>query len=88
MPILGVVENMSWFTPAELPDNKYFLFGKDGGKALAKRAGTSLLGQVPIVQSVREGGDMGEPVMTLKENPTKPIWLKVGEGVKEALVKT
>lgn len=87
VPILGVVENMAWFTPAELPDNKYYLFGKDGGKLLAQRAETSLLGQIPIVQSVREGGDSGEPVMTLKSDPTKTAWLAAAEGVKAALAK-
>lgn len=86
VPILGVVENMAWFTPAELPNNKYYIFGKDGGKALAKRGNTKLLGQIPIVQSVREGGDHGEPVMTLKEDPTKEAWLAVANGVKAALV--
>ncbi len=69
VPILGVVENMSWFSPAELPDNKYFIFGKDGGKTLAKEAGTMLLGQVPIVQAVREGGDQGTPVFLNDEKP-------------------
>lgn len=87
VPILGVVENMAWFTPAELPDNKYYIFGKDGGQALAKRADTQLLGQIPIVQSVREGGDAGEPVMVLKDNPTKSTWLQIAEGVKAALVR-
>jgi len=61
VPILGVVENMSWFTPAELPNNKYFLFGKGGGKKLAKDMSTMLLGQIPIVQGIREAGDAGKP---------------------------
>jgi ATP-binding protein involved in chromosome partitioning len=61
VPVLGLVENMSWFTPAELPENKYYLFGKDGGKNLAERLGLKLLGQIPIVQSIREGGDEGVP---------------------------
>ncbi len=61
VPVLGLVENMSWFTPAELPDNKYYIFGKDGGKALADKLGLKLLGQIPIVQSIREGGDVGIP---------------------------
>ncbi len=61
VPVLGLVENMSWFTPAELPDNKYYIFGKDGGKALAEKLGLKLLGQIPIVQSIREGGDEGVP---------------------------
>ncbi len=63
VPILGVVENMSWFTPAELPDNKYYIFGQGGGKRLAIAAQSVLLGQIPLVQSVREGGDSGKPAM-------------------------
>lgn len=67
VPILGVVENMSWFTPEELPNNKYYLFGKGGGKMLAKKSQSVLLGQVPIVQGIRESGDEGKPVV-LQEN--------------------
>jgi ATP-binding protein involved in chromosome partitioning len=62
VPILGIVENMAYFTPAELPNNQYFIFGKDGGKNLAEKHGVALLGQIPIVQSIREGGDEGRPV--------------------------
>lgn len=62
VPVLGLVENMAWFTPAELPDNKYYIFGKDGGKMLAEKLGLKLLGQIPIVQSIREGGDQGVPI--------------------------
>ena len=60
-PILGIIENMSWFTPAELPDNKYYIFGKGGGQLIADKYGLPLLGQIPLVQSVREGGDEGVP---------------------------
>jgi ATP-binding protein involved in chromosome partitioning len=63
VPIIGLVENMSYFTPAELPDNKYFIFGKDGGKRLAEEYDIPFLGQIPLVQSIREGGDLGVPVM-------------------------
>lgn len=69
VPILGVVENMSWFSPAELPNNKYYIFGKGGGQTLARTAETELLGQVPIVQSVREGGDQGSPSAGNKDHP-------------------
>lgn len=62
VPVLGLVENMSWFTPAELPENRYYLFGKEGGKRLAAELGISLLGQIPIVQTICEGGDSGKPV--------------------------
>ena len=71
VPILGVVENMSWFTPAELPDNKYMIFGEGGGKKLAKLSKSVLLGQVPLVQGIREGGDSGTPVAMQEENPLK-----------------
>jgi len=67
VPVLGIVENMAWFTPAELPDNKYYLFGKEGGKRLAEELRIPLLGQIPIVQSICEGGDAGKPV-ALDEN--------------------
>lgn len=62
VPILGLVENMSWFTPEELPENKYYIFGKEGGRKLAEQTDVVLLGQIPIVQSIREGGDNGNPV--------------------------
>ncbi len=67
VPVLGLVENMAWFTPAELPENKYYLFGKEGAKRLAAEIGVPLLGQIPIVQSICEGGDKGVPV-ALNEN--------------------
>lgn len=60
--IFGLVENMAWFTPEELPQNRYYIFGKDGGARMAEKYGIPLLGQIPIVQSIREGGDSGEPV--------------------------
>jgi len=68
VPILGLVENMSWFTPAELPDNKYYIFGHDGGKKMADRLDLKLLGQIPIYMSLREGGDAGTPA-ALSDGP-------------------
>lgn len=62
VPVLGLVENMAWFTPAELPNNSYYIFGKDGGKKLAKEIGVPLLGQIPLVKAVCDGGDAGMPV--------------------------
>jgi ATP-binding protein involved in chromosome partitioning len=62
VPVLGLVENMAWFTPAELPENRYFIFGKEGCKTLAAKMDVPLLGQIPIVQSICEGGDNGHPV--------------------------
>jgi len=61
VPILGLVENMSWFTPEELPDKKYYIFGKEGCKKLSKKFKVPILGEIPIVQSIREGGDSGLP---------------------------
>jgi ATP-binding protein involved in chromosome partitioning len=63
VPVIGLIENMSYFTPAELPGNKYYIFGKDGGKNLAEEFDIPFLGQIPIVESIREGGDMGVPAM-------------------------
>jgi ATP-binding protein involved in chromosome partitioning len=63
VPIIGLVENMSYFTPAELPENRYYIFGKDGGKRLADEYDLPFLGQIPLVQSIREGGDRGFPAM-------------------------
>jgi ATP-binding protein involved in chromosome partitioning len=62
VPVLGLVENMSWFTPAELPSYKYYIFGKEGGKKLAEKMKVPLLGQIPLVQSICEGSDIGQPV--------------------------
>ncbi len=71
VPVIGLVENMSYFTPEELPDNKYYLFGKDGGKHLSEEFDIPFLGQIPIVQSIREGGDIGVPVMVSDEPISK-----------------
>ncbi|MEQ1797046.1 MAG: Mrp/NBP35 family ATP-binding protein [Lacibacter sp.] len=71
VPIIGLVENMAYFTPAELPNNKYYIFGKDGGKRLADEFELNFLGQIPLVQSIREGGDYGTPVMAGDEAITK-----------------
>ena len=82
MPVLGVVENMAWFTPAELPDNKYYIFGQGGGKKLAKASNSMLLGQVPLVQGIREAGDGGKPAI-LHENDviSRPVFLKMAQNV-------
>ncbi|MEO6720028.1 MAG: Mrp/NBP35 family ATP-binding protein [Ferruginibacter sp.] len=71
VPVIGLVENMSYFTPAELPDNKYYIFGKNGGKTLAEEFDIPFLGQIPIVQTIREGGDNGIPVMAGNDEITK-----------------
>lgn len=63
VPVLGIIENMAWFTPEELPDNKYFIFGKDGAARLADQLNVPLLGQLPLIQSIRESGDVGRPAI-------------------------
>ncbi len=71
VPIIGLIENMSYFTPAELPNNRYYIFGKEGGKRLAEEYDIPFLGQIPLVQSIREGGDQGVPVMMGDDEITK-----------------
>ncbi len=83
VPVLGLVENMAWFTPAELPENKYYIFGKDGGKKLAEELNIPLLGQIPLVQSIREGGDGGRPVATDENSITAMAFRKLAEAVIE-----
>ncbi|GET32945.1 iron-sulfur cluster carrier protein [Prolixibacter bellariivorans] len=81
VPVLGIVENMSWFTPAELPDNKYYIFGKDGGKELAEQLELPLLGQIPLVMSIREGGDNGVPAASKEDSVTGQAFLDVANQV-------
>lgn len=69
VPVIGLVENMSYFTPAELPQNKYYIFGKEGGKQLAEELNIPFLGEIPLVQSIREGGDSGSPVSLDEQSP-------------------
>jgi ATP-binding protein involved in chromosome partitioning len=71
VPIIGIIENMSYFTPAELPDHRYYIFGKEGGKRLAEEYDIPFLGQIPLVQSIREGGDQGIPVMMSDDEISK-----------------
>ena len=77
VPVLGLVENMAWFTPAELPNNRYYIFGKDGGKQLAEELNIPLLGQVPLVQSIREGGDEGEPIALQDGHPAAKMFEEI-----------
>jgi ATP-binding protein involved in chromosome partitioning len=83
VPVLGIVENMAWFTPDELPDNKYYLFGKDGGKDLAERLGVPLLGQIPLVQSIREAGDVGHPAGLQTNTPVAKAFLELAKNVAQ-----
>lgn len=84
VPILGVVENMSWFTPAELPENKYYIFGKGGGEKMAKEYGKNFLGQIPIVQSIREFGDSGKPSVLEQNTPSAIAFLEVAANLIKA----
>ena len=77
VPVLGLVENMAWFTPAELPNNRYYIFGKDGGKELAEEMNIPLLGQVPLVQSIREGGDDGMPIAMQDGHPAAQMFAEI-----------
>ena len=77
VPVLGLVENMAWFTPAELPNNRYYIFGKDGGKQLAEELNIPLLGQVPLVQSIREGGDEGMPIALQDGHPAAQMFAAI-----------
>ena len=74
VPVLGIIENMAWFTPAELPNNRYYIFGRDGGKHLAEELQVPLLGQIPLVQSIREGGDDGTPVALQNGHPAAALF--------------
>jgi len=85
IPFLGVVENMSWFTPAELPNNKYYIFGEGGGQKIAQQFNTNLLGQIPLVASIREGADKGMPAVLDNNNLAKPIFLSVAQRVAQQI---
>jgi len=87
VPILGLVENMAWFTPAELPENKYYIFGKEGCKRLAEEQGYALLGQIPIVQSIREGGDDGRPVALNPDSITGKAFSELADNLVAAVEK-
>lgn len=85
VPILGVVENMAFFTPKELPDNKYYIFGKGGGETLAKDYNTTLLGLVPLVQGIREGGDEGLPAIIGNDEISKTAFQNIADNVAQAV---
>jgi ATP-binding protein involved in chromosome partitioning len=87
VPVLGIVENMSYFTPDELPNKKYYIFGKDGAKHLAKDLGTTLLGEIPLVQSIREAGDVGHPVALQEDSVLEKAFNETTKKVLTELVK-
>ncbi|MGL4631473.1 MAG: Mrp/NBP35 family ATP-binding protein [Leadbetterella sp.] len=79
VPILGIIENMAYFVPEELPNNKYYIFGKGGGELLAEKYKTELLGQIPLVQNIREGGDTGRPITFEIDDPTALAFVEVAQ---------
>jgi ATP-binding protein involved in chromosome partitioning len=81
IPILGIVENMAYFTPAELPENKYYIFGQGGAMKMAEQFEMPFLGEVPLVQSIREGGDKGIPAILDNESPSQQIFVKLAQDV-------
>ena len=85
VPVLGIVENMAWFTPEELPNNKYYIFGKDGAKLLAAKCDVPLLGQIPLVQSIREAGDAGRPAALQDGTPQSEAFAKLAESVAQQI---
>ncbi|PCH95631.1 MAG: MRP family ATP-binding protein [Bacteroidetes bacterium] len=85
VPVLGIVENMSYFTPEELPDNKYYIFGDGGGVNLAERIGVPLLGQIPLVQSIREAGDAGRPAALQDNTPVSNAYTELAQKVAQQL---
>ena len=83
VPVLGIIENMAWFTPAELPENRYYIFGKEGCKRLSEKLNIPLLGQIPLVQSICESGDIGAPAALNPETITGAAFRKLAENVVE-----
>jgi ATP-binding protein involved in chromosome partitioning len=83
VPILGIVENMAYFTPAELPENKYYIFGQDGGKRMATHYKLPFLGEIPLVQSVREAGDGGVPIVMHEDEPVSKAFLELAQSVAQ-----
>ena len=86
VPVLGLIENMAWFTPEELPENRYYIFGKDGCKNLASQFGIPLLGQIPLVQGIREGSDNGEPTV-LKRGPVSEVFRTIADNLVIQILK-
>ncbi|HEX7365884.1 MAG TPA: Mrp/NBP35 family ATP-binding protein [Pelobium sp.] len=85
IPILGVVENMSYFTPAELPENKYYIFGKNGGKELAEMYNAPFLGELPLVQSISEAGDSGSPAVLQENSLTAAVFMELAQKVAQQI---
>jgi len=87
VPVLGIIENMAYFTPAELPDNKYYIFGKQGAKHLAEDSKIPFLGELPLIQSIREAGDAGHPVALQEGTAIEAIFIDITKNVVRETVK-
>lgn len=85
VPVLGIIENMAWFTPAELPDHKYHIFGKEGGVHLAEQLKTKLLGQIPLVQSICESGEAGRPAILQKTTPQALALSEMVDNIEQSI---
>jgi len=85
IPVLGIVENMAYFTPAELPDMKYYLFGKEGAQQLAHQLQVPFLGEIPLVQSIREAGDVGHPAALQPSGPNPEAFAAVAQNMISSL---
>lgn len=87
VPVVGMIENMAYFTPAELPNNKYYIFGKEGLKELAEKNNIPLLGEIPLVQSVREAGDAGRPAVLQEDTPQAKAFMDFADSVIKEVEK-
>ncbi len=87
IPVLGLIENMAYFTPEELPDNKYYIFGKQGAQFMAEDLGIPILGEIPLIQSIREAGDVGRPAALIENSPIANIYKQTAQKMIESLVE-
>lgn len=87
VPVLGIIENMAYFTPKELPDNKYYIFGEEGAKNLSEDLGVRFLGELPLVQSIREAGDIGRPAALQTATELEKVFEEITRNVVEEVVK-
>lgn len=86
VPVLGIIENMAYFTPEELPENKYYIFGKEGAKNLAEDLDTPFLGEIPLIQSIREAGDLGRPAALQTATPLEQAFEKITQNIVQEVV--
>jgi ATP-binding protein involved in chromosome partitioning len=85
VPILGLIENMSYFSPTDLPENRYYIFGKGGGKKLSEENNVKLLGEIPITESVTESGDQGNPIILDEDSPVSKAFIATAENVAQQI---